>query len=402
MSVQSPRDAADVHDAVRSALAAGTPVEVVGRGSRRGFGRPMATTARLDLSALAQVRIYEPAELVLTAGPSTPLLELEALLAAHGQQLAFEPPDLGPLWGAGEGTGSLGGALSVGLGGPRRPFAGAPRDHFLGFKGVNGFAEPFAAGGRVVKNVTGYDLPKLMAGAFGVLAVLTEVTVKVLPAPAETDTLAIAGLSPSAAFAVLDQATKASPAVSGAAFLPAPAAGRTPGAPFGPRATALVRLEGFGPAVEAAGAALLERLPPSAEAVTVDPAGSARLWRAIGGAWAFADLATPVWRLSIPPSAALAVGQALNRAGLELFYFDWAGGLIWACGPKAPDGGAALIRAPLPPGAHATLVRGPEALRGEVEPFQPLDAGLAALQRRLKARFDPVGIFNPGRMYGEF
>lgn len=402
MSAPSPRDAADVLDAVRCALAVRTPLEIVGRGSRRAFGRPMATAARLDLSALAGVRIYEPAELVLTAGPSTPLAELEALLAANGQQLAFEPPDLGPLWGAGEERGSLGGALSVGLGGPRRPFAGAPRDHVLGFKGVNGFAEPFAAGGRVVKNVTGYDLPKLMAGAFGVLAVLTEVTVKVLPAPAETDTLAIAGLSPRATFAVLRQATEASPAVSGAAFLPAPAAGRTPGAPFGRRATALVRLEGFGPAVEAAGAALLNLLPPGAEALTLDPAGSARLWRAVGGAWAFADLAAPVWRLSIPPSAALEVGQALNRAGLELFYFDWAGGLIWACGPEAPDGGAAMIRGALPPGAHATLVRGSDALRAAIEPFQPLEAGVMALQARLKARFDPAGIFNPGRMYEGF
>lgn len=402
MSVQSPRDASDALDAIRAALAVRTPLEIVGRGSRRAFGRPMETAARLDLSALAGVRIYEPAELVLTAGPATPLPDLEALLAANGQQLAFEPPDLGPLWGVGEGAGSLGGALSVGLGGPRRPFAGAPRDHFLGFKGVNGFGEPFAAGGRVVKNVTGYDLPKLMAGAFGVLAVLTEVTVKVLPAPAETDTLAVAGLSPRAAFAFLRQATETAPAVTGAAFLPAPAAGRTPGAPFGPRATTLLRLDGFGPAVEAAGAALLDGLPPGAEAMTLDPAESTRLWRAVGGAWAFADLAAPVWRLSIPPASALEVGHALNRAGLELFYFDWAGGLIWACGPDTPDGGAEAIRAPLPPGAHATLVRGSEALRADIAPFQPLAPGLMALQRRLKGRFDPAGIFNPRRMYGEF
>jgi glycolate oxidase FAD binding subunit len=126
MSVHSPRDASDALDAIRAALAVRTPLEIVGRGSRRAFGRPMETAARLDLSALAGVRIYEPAELVLTAGPATPLSELEALLKANGQQLAFEPPDLGPLWGVGEATGSLGGALSVGLGGPRRPFAGAP------------------------------------------------------------------------------------------------------------------------------------------------------------------------------------------------------------------------------------------------------------------------------------
>lgn len=402
MSAPAPRDAADVLDAVRAALAVRTPLELVGRGSRRGFGRPTAAAARLDLSALSGVRIYEPAELVLTADVATPLSELEALLAANGQQLAFEPPDLGPLWGAGEGSGSLGGALSVGLGGPRRPFAGAPRDHFLGFKGVNGFGEPFAAGGRVVKNVTGYDLPKLMAGAFGVLAVLTEVTLKVLPAAAETDTLAIAGLSPRAAFALLRQAVETSPAVSGAAFLPAPAAGRTPGAPFGPRATTLVRLEGFGPAVEAAGGALLQQLPPGAEAMTLDPAESRRLWRAVGGAWAFADLAAPVWRLSIPPSAAFDIGHALNRAGLELFYFDWAGGLIWACAPEAPDGGVAVLRAPLPPGAHATLVRGPDSLRAAIAPFQPLAPAVMALQARLKARFDPAGIFNPGRMYEGF
>ena len=177
-----PRDAKDVEAAVQWVLAEGKAAEIVGHGSKRAIGRPAQTDLTLDLSALSGITLYEPEELVLSAKAATPLAEIEALVAAKGQQLAFEPMDYATLLGGVAGRGTIGGALAANLSGPRRIKAGAARDHFLGFSAVSGRGETFKSGGRVVKNVTGYDLCKLIAGSWGTLAAMTEVTIKVLPA----------------------------------------------------------------------------------------------------------------------------------------------------------------------------------------------------------------------------
>jgi glycolate oxidase FAD binding subunit len=383
-----PRDADDLVDAVAQAVDARRTLEILGTGSRRGFGRPVIADEPLDLSALSGVVVYEPNELVLTVRAATPMAEIRKLLAAERQHLAFEPPDLGPLWGLAEGQGTIGGALATGLGGPRRVSAGAPRDHFLGFKGVNGFGEAFAAGGRVVKNVTGYDLPKLMAGSFGTLAVLAEVTVKVLPAPEQTLTLGGMGLDEATGLQALRDALGGAVQVSGAAYLPSDAE---------PSRT-LIRLEGPAPAVEAGAARLTQQLARSGGEIV--RTADTHIWREIGEARAFAQSAAPVWRLSIPPAAAPALGEALRAMGVQRFYYDWGGGAVWLEGPaEAPDAGAAAIRALLPPGSHATLIRAAAPVRAAAGPFQPLDPGVAALTQRVKRRFDPEGVFNPGRMY---
>ena len=188
------RDAKDVEDAVRWALSEGKTLEVVGRGTKRALGRPSQSDLTLDLSGLSGVTLYEPEELVLSAKAGTPLAEIEALVESKGQQLAFEPMDYGPMLGGPADAGSLGGALAANLSGPRRIKAGAARDHFLGFSAVSGRAETFKSGGRVVKNVTGYDLCKLLAGSFGTLAAMTEVTIKVLPRPETEATVLVLGL----------------------------------------------------------------------------------------------------------------------------------------------------------------------------------------------------------------
>ena len=216
-----------LRDAIRWAAAEEAPLELVARGSKRGFGRPMQARHALDLSGLDGIVAYEPDELVLTARPATPLAALDEALAAARQMLAFEPPDLGPLFGAAPGTGSLGGALACGLAGPRRVKAGAPRDHLLGALAVSGRGETFRSGGKVVKNVTGYDLPKLLCGSFGTLAAMSEVTVKVLPAPAKARTVLVLGLDPEGASAAMAEALNSPFDVSGAAFLPAPVASRS-------------------------------------------------------------------------------------------------------------------------------------------------------------------------------
>ena len=181
-----PRDAKDVEGAVQWALAEGKTLEIVGHGSKRGLGRAAQWDLSLDLSDLSGVTLYEPEELILSARAGTPIAEIEALLAAHNQELAFEPADYGPLYGAAAGRGTIGGVLAANLSGPRRIKAGAARDHFLGFTAVSGRGETFKSGGRVVKNVTGYDLCKVLAGSYGTLGAMTDVTVKVLPR-AETE-----------------------------------------------------------------------------------------------------------------------------------------------------------------------------------------------------------------------
>ncbi|HYD99574.1 MAG TPA: FAD-binding protein [Alphaproteobacteria bacterium] len=402
-----PRDAADALEAVRAALAARRTLELAGHGTRRAYGRPVRADAVLDLSALSGIVAYEPEELVLTLCPATPMAALRDLLAGRRQHLAFEPPDFGPLWGLPAGQGTLGGALGLGLGGPRRIQAGGPRDHFLGLKGVNGFGEAFAAGGRVVKNVTGYDLPKLLAGSLGTLAVLTEVTVKVLPAPPQTLTLVLPGLSDEAAVAAMTAGLNSPAEISGAAHLPAGIAAKSRIAAISGAGAAvtLLRLEGVGPSVEARAAALRGLLAEAAPEVgRLETEDSVSLWQEVADARYFVDEPERiVWRLSLPPSLGVGVARRIADGADCRVYYDWGGGALWLSAAPASDGHEAVIRGALRDVAggdgHATLIRGPAALRERVPPLQPLAPGLDALTRRVKQQFDPQGLFNPGRMY---
>src|SRR5580692_2235099 len=216
-----PTSLDELRDAIAAALAAEEPVELVAGGTKRGLGRPLQTPHLLDLTRLSGIRDYAPNELVLTAGAATPLGAIERALAASGQMLAFEPPDWRGLLGAVHGSQTLGGVLACNLSGPRRIKSGAARDHFLGFTAVSGRAEAFKAGGKVVKNVTGYDLPKLMAGSYGTLAALAEVTVKVLPRPETAETVVIAGVAAEHAVRLMAAALGSPHEVSGAAHIPA-------------------------------------------------------------------------------------------------------------------------------------------------------------------------------------
>src|SRR5436305_3496176 len=243
----TPADINELREAVAEALAAEQPVEVVGGGSKRPLGRPVQSAHTLDLSRLSGIRDYAPSELVLTAGAATPLAEIERALAENGQMLAFEPPGWCGLLGVEEASPTLGGVLACNLSGPRRIKAGAARDHFLGFRAVSGRAETFKAGGKVVKNVTGYDLPKLMAGSYGTLAALEEVTVKVLPQAETVATVLFAGIVPEAAGRLMSAALGSPHEVSGAAYLPS---GTTMPLPLSLRPrTAAFRVEGPAPSV---------------------------------------------------------------------------------------------------------------------------------------------------------
>jgi glycolate oxidase FAD binding subunit len=393
MSRFPPADLDELRDTVAAALAAEEPLELVAGGSKRGFGRPLQTPHTLDLSRLSGIRDYQPSELVLTAGAATPLAAIEAALAANRQMLAFEPPDFDALYGlpgADRGRRTLGGVIACNLSGPRRLKSGAARDHFLGFRGVSGRGEVFKSGGKVVKNVTGYDLSKLMAGSLGTLAALEEVTVKVLPLPEDTCTIVLAGLAPAAAVARMSQALASPYDLSAAAYLP------------GATSRTALRLEGPPPSVAFRRERLLAECATDCPSDVLDAGASAEFWQLVRDVLPFAGLAGhAVWRISVAPSRGADIAQALAQSLDASWYLDWGGGLVWAAVPERPDGGAATIRGALAGDGHATLVKGSAGLRRAVPVFEPQPAPLAALSRRVKDGFDPRHILNPGRMAAE-
>lgn len=398
-----PAGTTDVVDVIRWAAAEGKPLDLHGRRSKAGFGRPAQTEYALDLGRLAGVLDYEPAELIVTLRPGTLLADLEKQLAAASQMLAFEPPDFGPLWGQPAGRGTLGGAIGCNLAGPRRFKAGAMRDHLLGFTAVSGRGEIFKAGGKVVKNVTGYDLPKLVCGAFGTLVALTEVTVKVLPAPEKTRTVLVFGLDDEQAVRALAAAAASPNEVSGLAHLPAGIAARS-GVGYvaqAGRAVTALRIEGTDISVAARCRALRDLLQSHGALEELHSMNSAWLWRELRDAACFVlPQERVLWRLSVAPTAGPAVTAVIAQAvpGAEWFY-DWAGGLVWLSLPPSADADAAIVRGAVEThGGHATLIRADAATRAAVPVFEPQPPALMALSARVKAAFDPMNILNPGRM----
>jgi len=394
-----------VCDAVAWALAEETPLEIVCGGSKRAMGRPTNIASSLDVSALRGITLYEPEELVLSAGPGTPMAEIEQTLAERRQQLAFEPPDLGPLLGLARGGGTLGGTIACNLAGPRRIKAGAARDHFLGFTAVSGRGEVFKSGGRVVKNVTGYDLSKLMCGSWGSLGVMTSLTVKVLPAAESIRTVLVRGLDAEQAQAAMTAALQTPYEVSGAAWLPASLAMRS-GVSYvadGETTVAAIRVEGPKPSVEYRCEALRRQLGDMGETEELHGHNSALFWQEVRDVHPFAaDGQTRcVWRLSVPPAEGGIILEALAlETGGEAF-LDWGGGLIWLA-VEGDDAQHSTVRGALPSaGGHATLIRAPEPVRASVPVFHPPAAGVAKLSRGVKASFDPRGVLNPGRLYAD-
>ena len=399
-----PRDAAEVEQAIQWALADGKALEIVAGGSKRAIGRAAQWDVALDLSGLSGVTLYEPAELVLSAKAGTPIAQIEALVDASEQELAFEPMDYAPLLGTAAGGGTVGGALAANLSGPRRIKAGAARDHFLGFSAVSGRGETFKSGGRVVKNVTGYDLCKLLAGSWGTLAAMTEVTIKTLPRAETEETLIVVGLDDAAAGQAMTAAMGSPADVSAAAHLPVPVAAGVADINAAGAAVTAFRIEGVAPSVVHR-KQLLERLMgPFGRLGALRDTASRALWRAIRDVAPFAAGGPAgsriIWRISTAPARGAEVGRALVEKLQADVLYDWAGGLIWAALPPADDAAAGPVRAIVAAaGGHATLIRAPVAVRAAVDVFTPETAALSALTKRLHDSFDPRGVLNTGRMW---
>ncbi|TAM97026.1 MAG: glycolate oxidase subunit GlcE [Rhizobiaceae bacterium] len=401
MTVFTPTSSEDVLSAVHSALAEEAPLEIVGHGTKRGIGQAVQTAHTLNLSGLVGVTLYEPEELVLSAKAGTALAAIEQLLAEHRQELAFEPMDYGPLFGGAAGSGTIGGTLAANLSGPRRIRAGAARDHILGIHAVSGRGEAFKSGGRVVKNVTGYDLSKAMAGSWGTLAIVTDLTFKVLPAAEAETTLAIRGLTDDRAANAMAHAMGSSAEVSGAAHLPLLVAGSVAAGLLAGDAATLLRIEGVPPSVAFRVSRLKDLLKAAGAMQEIAGEESRRLWRDIRDCVPFSDekdRAKPLWRVSMAPSDGHRMVDALRREAPVNTFYDWQGGLIWLMMEADPE--AATLRSLIRRhgGGHATLIRATASQRAAIPVFEPQSASLAQLSARLKEQFDPKSILNPGRM----
>ena len=371
-----PTSEAELAEVVRGAAAAGRALEIRGGDTRR-LGQPVRGEP-LETSGLAGATLYEPGALTLVVRAGTPLAEVEALLAAEGQRLPFEPWDARPLTG-GDGAPTIGGAVATNASGPRRIQSGACRDSLIGLRFVDGTGAVVKNGGRVMKNVTGLDLAKLLAGSHGTLGVLTEVSFKVLPAPEVVATLVLDGLDAETAGRAMRAALATPFDVSGAAHLPAG---------FGEGPATLLRLEGFAGSVAHRARGLAAALAGFGAAREVAGPGD---WAAVRDAAVFVGRPGAVWRVSVRPSDGPRLGAALAPA--EVFY-DWAGGLVWALAPEEFDLRAAMGDLP----GHATLVRASAEAKARWGVFHPEPAPIAAISAGLRAKFDPKGILNPGRM----
>ena len=348
---------AEFRERIRDAAARKAPLRLRGGGSKDFYGGALSGEI-LDTRGHAGVVSYEPTELVVTARCGTPLAELEATLAARGQMLAFEPPHFGA-------AATLGGCVAAGLSGPRRAAAGAVRDFVLGARLMDGGARELAFGGQVMKNVAGYDIPRLLAGSLGILGVILEVSLKVLPRPVAGRTLRLELAE--------DQALES---LNRWAGLPLPIS-----ASAWRSGTLAVRLSGAPSAVQAAA----QRIGGE----PLEASQAERFWLGVREHTdAFFAGAAPLWRLSLPSHA-----PRLELAGEQLI--EWGGALRWL---RTPADASAVRAAAVRVGGHATLFRGGDKSQGA---FAPLAPALLKLHRGLKAAFDPAGIFNPGRLYPE-
>jgi glycolate oxidase FAD binding subunit len=369
-----------VVDFVRAAREAKSPFEIVAGGTRRQVGRPVDDLPMLDVSPLSGIVKYEPAELIITAQPATPLAEIKAVLAEKGQRLGFDPADWSRLLGS-NGAPTLSGAASSDASGSGKLRHGGARDSLLGFRAVNGLGEAFRGGAKVVKNVTGFDLPKLVCGAYGTLGVLTEMTFRVYPQPQYFVVLCLADVTPEDGFAALRKIALSALEPAGLAYLPGNMLAEVG------QGAALIKLEGASQPLEEK-IALAHGLLGNAMHRTADDT-----FAAIGCGEKFADIPGDIWRVMIARADAPRLARELNA---RHWLGDWAGAVLWLAAD--PSEGPRIRAIAAKANGQAMLLRGSAQSRTALGLFAPQPPALAQLGRAVKAAFDPLSLFNPGRL----
>ena len=397
----TPQDENELVEFVRGAAKALRQCEIVSAGTKRSLGRPVEAEDILDLSRLSGIVNYEPDELIFTAMAGTPLVEAMAALNERKQMLAFSPVDWATLYDKESGRATLGGIVGANACGSRKVKSGTVRDHLIGCRFVNGSGEAIKAGGRVVKNVTGFDLPKIMCGAYGTLGALTELTFRVVPAPSRAAAIAIRDCTPTDGLSVLREAAGLALEPTGLAYLPAAMCSESPSMTASGLAqtngVALIRVEGAeDPIIDKL--ARLRNVFSKLNVVTLEDDTTAALFQEIGSGTPLAGRDTDIWRLSVPTTHAYA---AASESEAQFWYADWAGESLWLALPASRDISERLRNITAKFGGHAMLVRANENARARLATFEPEPPARAALSRAVKAAFDPLRILNPGRMYEE-
>ncbi|MEN0087230.1 MAG: FAD-binding protein [Pseudomonadota bacterium] len=386
----APTSEEAVAEAVSKAAANDDRLRVCGGGTRLDIGRPSQHSHTLDLSGLSGITLYEPSEMIIGAKAGTSLADIKATLAEHNQMLTFEPNDLRKLLGT-QGEPTIGSVVASNNSGPRRIYGGAARDSLIGVRFVNGKGEIVKNGGRVMKNVTGLDLVKLQAGAWGTLGVLTEVTFKVLPTPETVQTLVLSDLDDRTAVNAMCAALATPFEVTGAAHQPGPGNDK-------PGSKTYLRIEGMMASVAYRAGKLSQALSEFGEIEISEGPDSASIWRSIRDVEALAKPSdTAVWRVSLPPTKG---PDFVAASGALSYFYDWSGGLVWLSMPLDADMNE-IHKLADAFGGHALLVRAPADVRAKASVFQPQPAAIAQLSAGIKSSFDPRQILNPGLMVPE-
>lgn len=382
----APVDEAGIIAAVQAARAAREPLAIEGHASKRGMLRPVQAARSLSTRGLTGITLYRPAELIISARAGTPLAEIEAALAEKGQQLIAESPYLNGVFGT-SAPPSIGGVVAANLSGPRRITWGATRDHVMGLRFINGAGEAVRSGGRVLKNVTGLDLCKLLSGSYGTLGVITEVTLKVLPAPETSATLLIETPDLAGAVAALSAGLGSPFGVSAAAALPQR-----------DHVIAALRLEDFTASVTYRMEKLRGMLGSFGTQRVMEEGESRAFWRGVREVEPLQAMpGEAIWRVSVRPSAGPRVAAAADAIGGRAM-LDWGGGLVWIAAAPSIANHAAISAAAEAEAGTAMLFRAPETLRLAV-PVLPAEAApLAKISARVKEALDPIGLFNPGHL----
>jgi glycolate oxidase FAD binding subunit len=401
--IYMPSDEAELSSFVEAAKAGNYPLEVCGFRSKREAGRPVNPAAVMSTAKLSGITFYEPGELVISAKAGTPLHEVEAALARKNQELPFEPADFSRLYGPQPMAASLGSVAALNISGPRRILRGAARDYLLGVRAVNGEGVAIKAGGRVKKNVTGVDLVKGLCGSWGTLAVLTELTFKVLPKARETRTLLFFGLSDEAGVGVMSEAMGTPYEVSGTIHLHGSFAGRLNDAEIASANAALtaLRVEGAPESVAYRLERLRRQLSPFGDTYALDHQRSRNFWADIRSlAFLSANFERPLWRITVAPSKAARIVRALSAFFDFSAAYEWSGGLLWLETPPSSEASVTELRRVLAEfEADSMLMRAPRSVRSSIEVFHPLPLTKMKLVQAIKKAFDPAGVLNPGRMY---